>query len=391
MARPKIEPIRRLANKLWLAKLVLDWREQAESQGERFTLSDVASKLLSVGVREGEGEEGLFKRERLQALATIRRTGSDPSRCERSIDRELVPQEISPWAFEVTGKRRAKSRQQAEATSQPDRRMFLIDAVARADQWVSGSSEWYRPMLISVLTPPGLSRDRTRELLALELARIGFVRPETMGLERTRELLRGGVIDTGASELKAWERSLAAILKINTIHSLGVLALMLQEARISFVSEDVCFSIYLTLRSAVDNLLASPELKEFVSPLLGFIETYLWSQRWQDQPEDEAPLPISMPMSLERWMRHCEKRSPDDLVLPDVPAISDAGMETIDLLRRRVTELYRKVHSDDSELSDSLQMTGVTTLLKEVESIWSQIKDGEIEQPISRIRRPRQQ
>lgn len=387
MSRPRTKPIHRLANKLWLAKLVLDWREQAESQGERFTLSDVASKLLSVGVREGAGEEGLFKRDRLQALATIRRTGSDPSRCERSIDRAFVPDEISPWAFEVTGKQQAKGKPRAKAPSQPDRRNFLIDAAARADQWVSGSSEWYRPILIGVLTPPGLSRSETRALLALELARIGFVRPETMGRERTRELLRHGVIETQTSELKAWERSLAAILKINTIHSVGVLALMLQEARISFVSEDVCFSIYLTLQSAIAHLLASPELKEFVSPLLGFIETYLWSQRWQDQPEDEAPFPVSIPMSLERWMKHCEKSSPGDLVLPDVPEISDAGMETVDLLKRRVTNLYRSGHSNALELRDALQMTGVTTLLREVQPVWKQIANCEIEQPIPRIRR----
>jgi len=165
---------------------------------------------------------------------------------------------------------------------------------------------------------------------------------------------------------------------------------MLQEARISFVSEDVCFSIYLTLQSAVENLFASLELKEFVSPLLGFVDTYLWSQRWQDQPEDEAPFPVSMPMSLERWMRHCEKHRPEDLVLPDVPTISDAGMETIDLLKSRVTELYRKKHLDGLKLSDALQMTGVTTLLKEVEPTWNQIRNGEIEQPISRIGRHRQ-
>jgi hypothetical protein len=86
-------------------------------------------------------------------------------------------------------------------------------------------------------------------------------------------------------------------------------------------------------------------------------------------------------------MRHCEKSNPDALVLPDVPEISDAGMETIDLLRRRVTNLYRSGYSDALELRDALQMTGVTTLLREVEPIWKQITNGEIEHPIPRIRR----
>ena len=389
MARPRTEPIHRLAHKLWLAKLISDWRQRAESREEPFTLSDIASKLLSVGEREGDGEEGLFKRERLQALATIRRIGSDPRRCERSIDRVLVPEEIDPWAFEVTEKRQLQSRR--PTSSQPARRTFLIDAAARAEQWVPGSAEWYRPILVSALTPPGLSRRETRSLLALELARIGFVRPETMGRERTRELLRRGVVETQAAELKAWERSLKAILNINTIHSAGVLALMLHEARISFASEGVCFAIYQALRSAVENLFASLELAEFISPLLGFIETYLWSQRWQDLPENEAPFPVSMPMSIERWMRHCEKKNPSDLVLPDVPEISDAGMETVDLLRVRVTALYRNGHSDAIELRDALQSTGVTTLLKELEPIWQQIKNGQIEQPILRIRRHRQE
>src|SRR5690348_11726802 len=157
MGRPVIPAIQRLANQLWLAKLLVDWRSSDERSGKRFTLTGVARALLSVD--PGEGAELSADRERLQALTTIQRTGSNPRRCRRFFPSGIAPLGLGPCVVEVTEevvkRRRSRARER-------DGRYFSIDAVAKGEAAMPGSAAWHQPLFIRILSPPALGRDETR-------------------------------------------------------------------------------------------------------------------------------------------------------------------------------------------------------------------------------------
>ena len=390
MSRPRVSDIDRLANKLWLAKLLLEWRRREEKNARRFSLSSVAKHLLALS-NDPNSERG-HGRERLQALTTIRRIGSDPTKCLRMVSRDQLPKKVSDWALDVTKRRQANRRSSARKRdrSRPSatvakKRIFRIDAVARADQWFPEVSAWHRPTLMLALRSPGLSRDTTRALIALELARLGFMRPETMELEHQQSRLkRGFILESDDSVVSRWSKALTPLCRANSIEAVGVMALLLHEARISFAPEQVCFSIFLALDEAVDELLKAPELKEFAIPIRNYIHKYLWSQRWEDAVEEPLPSPFSPPISVKEWLRRCERKPwwEQTSGLPDVPEISDVGMATVDALHSRVWELRPKERAPKA-----MKVTGIAELRHQMEPIWNQWKNGDIARPVKRTRR----
>jgi len=365
VGRPVIPEIERLANQLWLARLLAGWRRMDERAGRRFTRAAVARALLSVG--PAEGAETTADRERLQALATIQRTGSDPRRCRRFFPTGTALPDVGDDVTDVTvgvaRRRRRKSRGR-------DGQYFCIDAVARAEALIPGSATWYRPALIQVLSPPAMGRDETRALLALELAKLGYIRSKSLVREQARRQYRQGIVDPEIISAELWSRALDPFEHHGTIESLGVLALLLHEQRLSFASEAVCQSISDALSYALESLLADEGLDDFTEPLNRHIYERLWRQRWQADIDDESPDSQGMPVSMRTWLARCRRIPWQERVggLPDCVIDSSAAEQTIEAMIRALAHAERQDKKATQPSAAALKMTGITELRKQLKA-----------------------
>ena len=363
MGRPVIPEIERLANQLWLARLLAGWRRMDERAGRRFTRAAVARDLLSVG--PAEGAETIADRERLQALATIQRTGSDPMRCRRFFPAGTALPEIGDDVTDITTgvveRRRGKSRGR-------EGRYFRIDAVARAEALINGSVAWYRPNLIRVLSPPAMGRNETRALLALELANLGYVRSESLVRERARWQYRQGTLDVEAISADLWSRALDPFERHGTIESLGVLALLLHEQRLSFASEAVCQSVSDALSYALESVLATEGLDDFIEPLNRHIYERLWRQRWQADIDDEGTDSPGMPIPMRTWLARCRRIPTRERMgeFPDCSTDPNLGKQTIEAMIKALADAERHDKKGTRPRAATLKMTGITELRKQL-------------------------
>lgn len=360
MGRPSVPAIERLANQLWLAKLLADWQNADEREGKRFTLTGVARALLSVN--SGEGTELSADRERLQALTTIQRTGSNPKECRRFFPSGTAPLRIDPGVVEVTAEVVKRRRPQTHARNG---RYFRIDAVARGEEAMPGSAAWHRPLFIRILAPPALGRDETRALLALELAKLGYVRSESLVRAYAKRRYTQGSLDPEVISAELWSRALDPLEHHGSLESLGVLALLLHEQRISFASEAICHSVSDALFQAMIGLLTSEGLSEFISPLERHIYERLWRQRWQLDVDDEGPDSSRIPVSMRRWLARCRRIPWQERLggLPDFVAESDLADQTIEAMRAAVARAeHRGGKGGAGPTHQALEITGVLEL-----------------------------
>lgn len=366
MGRPAIPEIERLANRFWLAKLLADWRQLDARNGKRFTLTAVARTLLSVG--SSEGVETTADRERLQALTTIQRIGSNPRQCRRFFPSDIEPPNIDEDVVEVTSE---VARRRRPGTSGRGGRYFVVDAVARAEKVIRGSAAWHRPVLVQVLRPPAPARDETRALIALELAKLGFVRSGSLVREQARRRFRKGDRDPEVISADLWSRALAPLEHGGTIESLGILALLLHEQRISFESESVCQSICDTLLYALEGLLVSEGLEEFYDPLERHIYERLWCQRWQADLEDEGSDSLGTPVSMRKWLARCKKIPWHTRQggLPDLVVNSDLAEQTLEAMSSALARTERRKRKGSKPSAEAMNVAGISELRRRAKQV----------------------
>ncbi|WP_297900279.1 hypothetical protein [Metallibacterium sp.] len=360
MARPRVPALSRIANQLWLQAVVHAAKAKAAESTVRFSLSKLAGQLLTLGA--DEADEFGAERDRLQALVTIRRTGSDPAKCVRVVQPDDVPERLGADCVEVfprqrshpTGKPRMKHR----------KRYFRIDAVARAEQLYPGTVRWYQPVLFRTLTPPALSLDQTRSRLALELAKLGYVRsPLIAHLAAVRRYLGNDSKDDDEEEKRMWTDRLAPISDLGTIEAAGALALLLHDARLSYAPEHtVCDTICDALIGTVFQLLNEIGADEAIGEVLAHhIHERLLLQRWQEDVDSREPLFLGTPLSLEEWAVVREKHPRMNAIStsPYLPADPDNAARTIAALHDALARIAPDATDPDRPSVKVLQKVGL--------------------------------
>jgi hypothetical protein len=343
---------------IWLQAVVHAANVRAAGSGERFTLSALAAQLLTLGV--GAHHEVGAERDRLQALITIRRTGSDPKKCARAVAPEEVPQELGAEVIELHPKPRAGPAGRRRT------RYFQIDAVARADRPYPGSARWYQPLLLKILTPPSMSVDDTRALLALELAKLGYVRSQlTANIAARGQSLAQANRDAAEADIM-WDRALTSLSDLGTIEAAGVLALLLHDARLSFAPKQLCEAICDALVWTIAQALGSIDAAEaFEGEITDHIHERLLLQRWQADAHSRESLFLGPPLCLTDWVRIREQHprsGPAISSLPDIPPNPHAAAETIVALHEALARVAPDLVDPSRPSLESLRNTGIGDL-----------------------------
>ena len=359
MARPRIPALSRIANQLWLQAVVHEAKVKAAEAAGRFSLSKLAGELLTLAA--DEADELGAERDRLQALITIRRTGSDPARCVRIVDPDDVPDTLGTDLVEVFPKRRG---QMAKPGKTLRKRHFRIDAVARAERRYPGTARWYQPVLFRTLTRPALSLDETRSRLALELAKLGYVRsPLIAHLAAVRRFLGNDSKEDGDEEEQMWIDRLTPISDLGTIEAAGALALLLHDARLSFAPEQtVCDTICDALIETLSQLLSEIGADEDIGEMLAHhIHERLLLQRWQEDIDSREPLFLGAPLSLEEWVVVREKHPRMNTIStsPYLPADPDYAARTTAALHEALARIAPDAKDPDRPSGKVLQKVGL--------------------------------
>lgn len=358
MTRPRVPELSRVANKLWLQAVVHAANVKAAGTGERFTLSALAAQLLTLGV--GARHEIGAERDRLQALMTIRRTGSDPKKCARSVLPEEVPTELGADVVELHPKLRAGQAGKRRT------RCFQIDAVARADRLYPGSSRWYQPLLVKILTPPRMSVDDARASLALELAKLGYVRSQLTAniAARGQSLPEAGSDAAEAGIL--WDRALTSLRNLGTLEAASILALLLHDARLSFAPEQLCDDICEELLKALSQALGSIDAADaFRSEIEDHVHERLVLQRWQADVRSREPLFLGPPLCLADWVRIRERHprpGPAISSLPHIPTNPDVAEVIITTLHAALARVAPDPADPSRPSLEGLRNTGIGEL-----------------------------
>lgn len=358
MARPRVSELTRVANKLWLEAVVHAANVKAAGSGERFTMSALAAQLLTLAA--GAHHEIGAERDRLQALITIRRTGSDPKKCARAVSPEEVPEDLGTDVIELHPKPRAGPAGRRKT------RYFQIDAVARADRLYPGSARWYQPLLLKVLTPPRMPVDDTRAMLALELAKLGYVRSQLTAniAARGQSLAQAGSDAAEAGVM--WDRALTSLGDMGTIEAAGVLALLLHDARLSFAPEQLCDAISVELVWTTTQALGGIDATEaFEEEITDHIHERLLLQRWQADAHSREPLFLGPPLCLADWVKIRElhpRSGPAISSLPDIPANPHVAAETMVALHEALALVAPDPVDPSRPSLEGLRNTGIGDL-----------------------------
>lgn len=360
MARPRVSALSRIANQLWLQAVVHAAKAKAAESTVRFSLSKLAGQLLTLGA-DGVDEFGA-ERDRLQALVTIRRTGSDPAKSVRVVQSEDVPDKLGADLVEVFP--RPRGQPGVKPRMKHRKRYFRIDAVARAERLYPGTVRWYQPVLFRTLTRPALSLDETRSRLALELAKLGYVRsPLIAHLAAVRRYLGNDSKEDGEEEERMWTDRLAPISDLGTIEAAGALALLLHDARLSFAPEQtvcntICDALIWTLFQLLNEIGADEDIGEM---LAHHIHERLLLQRWQEDIDSREPLFLGAPLSLEEWavVREKHPRMNTISTSPYLPADPDYAARTTAALHDALARIAPDAKDPDRPSGKVLQKVGL--------------------------------
>ena len=366
MARPRVPQLRRIANQLWLQAVVKAARKAAERDGEAFTLTKLAARLLTLGT-DADQELGA-ERDRLQALATIRRTGSDPSRCVRVVQSEDVPDKLGADVIEVSPARQQQGARKSQSRRQ--KRFFSINAVSRAERLYPDTQRWFQPVLIRVLSLPRLSLEDTRALLAIELAKLGFLRAPLVAHRMAVELYAARK-NRETREARIWFDALAPLCTLGSIDAAGALALLLHDARMSFAHEEavcntICEALVGTIHKALNRIDAEQEIDDELGK---HIHERLLLQRWQDHVDSSEPLFLGIPVALAKWMalrdQHPEMKAISSL--PHIPADPESADKTVAALRSALARVAPDSNDPSRPSKTALQKVGIETMSRQAD------------------------